>query len=265
MNPNRTALCSRPLIWSLPVIFLLVMQATAFGDAAEVGVEWIVKCQPCGNSYVGCRDDCALGLYDLLRTHGFVGRFNWGNRWAWEQDFKYKTAPGGGTDYLWIDTVDIAMHSDHGAPGMFGFGESDHDGCIFYSNRARWGDQDLEWIILDDCSCLYNGDGGVFRRWRGAFQGLHLILGFYSGAHDYCSRGQLLASKLLAGWTFPQAWRYACEHTEGSASTRGAVMGTAKFGGPDSWNDHLWGHGPVTPDMPPSPSRYLWLWNFPCD
>ncbi|MCD6352078.1 MAG: hypothetical protein J7M26_08155 [Armatimonadetes bacterium] len=245
-------------------LILVALPSFARAELLEVGVEWINVCHPCGNADLGGRDDCAMRFYNKLVSHGAIGRFHWGNAAAWEQDFKYASAPGGGTDNYWVDTVDVVMHADHGGPGIFGFGEDNHDTCILWSSRARWGDQDLEWMILDDCSCLYNGDGDAFNRWRDAFQGLHLILSFYTGAHDTSTRGDKLATKLLDGWRFTTAWRYACEQTEGG-STRGAVMGVGMSGGDWSFNDHLWGHGSVSPDMPPASGRYLWLWNFPCD
>ncbi len=239
----------------------LTAAPAAAAEIPEVGVEWINKCSPCGNHDLSGRDDVAVKFYDKIAHHGGIGRFRWGNAAAWEQDFKHKNA--GGTDYYWVDTVDIVMHADHGGPGVFCFGEKKHDRCYFWCGDARWGDQDLEWIILDDCSCLYDGDNKAFQRWGAAFQGLHQILAFYSNAHDNYSRGELFANKLLAGWRVRTAWRYACEHTEGG-TTKGAVMGAGK-GGVSSMNDHLWGRGWVSPDFPPQPGRFLWLWTFPCD
>ncbi len=253
---------SSPFILCLATIVLVLVVGglAAAQEVPEVGVEWINKCSPCGNGNLSHCDDDAVGFYNALGSAGAIKRWNWGDQWAWEQDFKYKNAPGGGTDYIYVDQVDIVMHVDHGGPGVFCFGEKNHDYCHFWCHNARWGDIDLEWIALDDCSCLYNGDSKVFQRWWDAFKGLHLILGFHTSCHDTGQRGPKFGAKLVHGWRVTSAWRYACEHTEGGG-TRGAIMGVC--GGETSSRDHLWGYGYVTPDVDNPTCE--WWYSFSCD
>jgi len=240
--------------WVLTVILCLGMSWIGWGDAyREVGIEWINICSPCGNDNLGCRDDVAVRFYNVLRAHGYVGLFNFGNASAWESDFKEPH------DQYYVDACDIVYHADHGNHCRFAFGNTSHDDCRLWASEARWGNQDLEWIVLDDCSCLPRHYGWTC--WEDAFQGLHLICSFDTGAHDSCSRGERFANKLVAGWTVLQAWFYACETTEGDG-TYAAVMGAVK-GSQDSYYDHIWGFGSVCSD--PYPMNYWWWCNHNCD
>ena len=234
-----------------------VLAATALVFAAvgceeeEVGVEWINICSPCGNDNLGCRDDVAVRFYDILVANGYTGLFNLGNADAWERHFKEPD------DANWVDAADIVMHADHGNACRFAFGDTTHDNCTLWASEATWGNQDLEWIILDDCSCLRDGHYGC---WLGAFQGLHLICSFDTNAHDSCSRGEHMANKLVDGWTVVQAWFYAAELTEGEG-TFAAVAGAVK-GDNDPWFDHIWKFGDVCAD--PDPADYWWWANHDC-
>lgn len=231
--------------------FCLGILWVACYGAYEVGVEWINICRPCGNDDLGCRDNVAVDFYNILRANGYVGLFNFGDASAWERDFKEPH------DQYWIDACDIAYHADHGGPCHFAFGNTSRDDCRLWASEARWGNGDLEWIILDDCSCLRSG---AYVCWQQAFRGLHLICSFDTNAHDYCSRGRIFAEKLVARWSIVQAWFYACEQTEGSG-TYAAVMGAVR-GSDDPYYDHIWGFGSVCRD--PYPVDYWWWINHDC-
>jgi hypothetical protein len=220
----------------------------------EVGIEWINVCSPCGNENLGCRDDVAVNFYNALVADGYMGRFNFGDEWAWERDFKEPW------DATWIDTVDIAMHADHGNSCRFAFGETSHEDCrLRATDGPEWGDLDLEWLILDDCSVLK--PNFEWTCWNDAFRGLHLICSFGATAHDSCSRGTHFADKLIAGWTVVQAWFYAAEQTEGSG-TIASVMGAGNSSN-DPYDDHIWGHGSVCSD--PYPATYYWCTFHHCN
>lgn len=237
----------------LPLILILGCFTFTGCGKKEVGVEWINICNPCGNSDLGCRDDVAEDFYDILRANGYEGLFNFGDASAWESDFKEPN------DQYYVDAADIVLHADHGNHCRFAFGNTSHDDCRLWASEAQWGNQDLEWIILDDCSVLPRDFGWTC--WTGAFQGLHLIASFDTGAHDSCSRGEHLANKLVDGWTVVQAWFYACEQTEGS-STYAAVVGAVKDGD-NPYHDHIWGFGSVSSD--PFPPDYWWWTNHNCN
>ena len=104
----------------------------------------------------------AVNFYNILRANGYKGFFNFGNASAWERDFKEPD------DQTYVDAADIVMHADHGGHCGFAFGNTSHDDCILWASEAKWGNQDLEWIILDDCSVLQRTFGWTC--WEGAFQ-----------------------------------------------------------------------------------------------
>ncbi len=243
------------IIASLCILIFLFSPTLLYSDT-DVGVEWINTFPTCGFDQLGGRDDTAVGFYNMLTANGYTGRFNWGNNNAWANDFMDKTIVASGDDQNWIDTVDIAYHADHGNVGIFGFGVA-VDRCIVSANDCRWGNNDLEWIVLDDCSTLRQGQYGV---WWPTFQGLHMIISFDTNAHDDGSRGGYFAEKLVAGWTVKQAWWYASEQTEGS-DTYAAIAG-ASNGDTSIYNEHIWNFGFVATD--PVPLAWWWWTNHQC-
>lgn len=218
--------------------------------AGEVGIEWVKKYHGRAANLTNTKAQ-AEGFYNLVPC---VKRFNWGDDWAWDIDFEEP-----GTDHVWIDTVDIAFFSGHGSPNGPFFGVSNHDNGEARPSEVRWGNIDLEWIAFDACQLLRFS--GVFDRWRQAFQGLHYMLGFETGANDESNRGTYFAFFLLLGWSVRKAWIKACQLTSGS-SRRTAYLRAEKPGA-NTYNDHLWGHGYVSPDPDP-PGITLWYYSTPC-
>jgi len=80
----------------------------------EVGVEYVNWYPGSGDLYG--TDDDALGIYNELGAGGWTKRFAYGNGSAWEQDWKATWRPGGGTENVYVDTVDLAYFSGHGGP-----------------------------------------------------------------------------------------------------------------------------------------------------
>ncbi len=247
------------LLILISLSLLAGIPANMFADS-DCAVEWINKCQEyCGNEDLGGRDDCALGFYNKMTGAplNYTGRFSWGDFNAWEKDFKDQELVGTGDDHDWIDKVDIAYHADHGGPGRFCFG-SLHDDCRLWYDEGKWGDDyDLEWLVLDDCSCLAHS---TWTDWISCFAGLHMILSFDTGAHDSGSRGQKFAEKLSDGWTVKQAWWYACEQTEGSGCYA-AIVGACNMDAVN-YNEHVWKAGWVASD--PIPIGWWWWTHHQC-
>lgn len=249
----------RVLLTTIAVAGLL---ALCLGTAAvadlDVGAEWVNK-YPDNDSCEDLtrRDDTAQKFYNYFTNKGWTGRFIFGNDGAWEQDYKERSK--GGTDDVYIDTVDFGLYADHGNPWGCGF-NSKVDDQFIHCTEARWGDDyDLEWIILDACSVLDRDK--KWDNWCQAFRGLHMILSFDTLAHDYGSRGRKLGKKVFKGWTVRQAWYYAAEHTEGSG-TWAATMGASNNGDCTS-GDHIWGKGSVAQDA--WPMDYWWYQRHNCD
>jgi len=214
---------------------------------ASVGVEWV-------EDYNGLRGNLsntnaqASGFSNTLIA---TRAFNWGDDLAWDQDFEQagKGSPSSGTDTTWIDSVEIAFYSGHGSPGRFTFGVKIDDALAKHA-EISWGEKRLNWIALDACDVLARD--GVFDRWGWpVFHGLHMICGFDTTTSDEAHRGRIFATYLNAGWTVREAWIRACQDTEGS-DTRWAYLrsGAADT---DTFNDHWFGRGRVSPD-PTSPT-----------
>ena len=142
-----------------------------------------------------------------------------------------------------ISTI-MVFFSGHGNPTGFYFGKKIDDAKA-KNTEIRWGDKELEYIVLDACNVLE--ENGVFNRWGWpVFKGLHLILGFHTTTSDEADRGRILAQYLNAGNTVRQAWIKACQDTEGSGTQWAYLRADAP--GTDTYHDHWWGKGPVSAD-----------------
>jgi len=244
-----------------------VMVASAGDDGIkEVGVEWV-------NDYPGTGDDrshwdeSANGLYNKLVGEGWIGRFNWGNVNAWEEDFKRMDL--GGTNEYWIDSVDIALVGAHGSTTWDSYygktlscvylGTNHDDSCITPSDaRGAWGNNDLEWIALDSCSVLRDSSRGY---WANTMDGLHLILGFKNTMYVISyGDGRAWAEYMVDdGWwdwprTVTQAWFSAVDDRQPSGVTARVLAEVY-----DNYNDYLHDEGYVSPD--PSHNSGYWYWD----
>ena len=216
-----------------------------------VGVEWVKAYHGIAGNLTNTKPQ-AEGFYNGLSA---TRRFNWGDDWAWDQDFEQSGvgSPPAGTDSTWVDDVDFVFFSGHGAPGGFLFGVNTDDHQV-KPTEVRWGDRQLEWIALDACNVLERD--GVFDRWGWpVFKGLHYILGFHTVTGDEPDRGWLLAMYLNAGWTVRQAWIRCCQDTEGSSREWAYLRADAA--GTDTYNDHWWGAGTTSND-PFSPTSLFY-------
>ncbi|NIP24720.1 MAG: hypothetical protein GWN55_04835 [Phycisphaerae bacterium] len=263
------------------LILMISLFVTGIGCRNYAGVEWVVDYSKVGKPNVPCRKDCAEGFYNTIIQHpDWVGHFNVGNANAWEKHFKRKSK--GGIDDNWIDAVDIAYFAGHGAGagtkptgvgtgGGFTFGVDKNDDWVLsaapFNREPRWGDKDLEWIVLDICSPLaLKSDGAGYalsKRWMNSdvMRGLHYILGFRTVAHDNCHRGRIFAEYLTGkrdgkNYTIREAWRKATEDTEWS-EVQGAYL-RAYSPGCNTYNDHLHEYGPVSADPEPACQCYCY-------
>jgi len=231
-----------------------------------VGVEWCNDYTATGLPNISGTDKSAQGFRQAVAgLPGWTSRFDWGNGAAWEQDFKFATAPGGGTDSAWADNVDLAFFAGHGSPGSFWFG-SLVDDAEMRAQDARWGDGALNWVVLHACQTMQNNFAWTV--WCDAFRGLHEMFGFHTNTEGstpplgsrfaFWSTFFLLPGlslfDLQAAWglaateCFDPTWEYAVIYA-GQAGT-------------DTHHDHLPGFGPVSPD-PPNPTFWAY-YKHPC-
>jgi len=183
---------------------------------------------------------------------GWTTAYGFSDNSAWEEDFKKQSS--GGTDNSYADNVDLVLFSGHGNSSGFYFGTT-YDDIQLSNLDAEWGDQDLEWIIIDACQVLEYDSGGVYNRWgwnSDAFSGLHYIFGYDTVSYDVDTRGELFVQYATSGSTLREAWINATIISENG--TKGAYL-RADASGTDTYNDHLWGFGSVSSD-PTSPTSF---------
>ena len=252
------------------IIFEVPLEAAAVDDDThgifEYGAEYTTKYKfltdlPWADN--GAKNFCKK----LGKSSVWNQEFLFGDALAWEEDFKYETAPFGGKDDYFIDAVDMGYYYGHGTPDGFHFNTA-HDRAVISTNSIQWGDGDLEWMILDNCWTLRfdsfsSPSENVFDRWGKTMKGLHMICGFHSIGQNSKTRGQKLIKHCMNGHTIQYSWFKACKQT--SKRNRWAAIFYASPSD-DPWNpqqddpfrDHLHGYGYVASD--PYPSAQWWVW-----
>ena len=182
---------------------------------ATVGVEWINNFPgPCTQNTLSYCDETSVGFLDGMVSRGHTSRFNWGNGNAWEQDFR--DPANGGDDTNWIDSVDFAHFSSHGSTsssnifeGYFG---SEMTSCTWRSDKARFGNTQLEYLCLDTCNSL-ELTRDIIAVWQNAFDGLRMVLAFTDLVSDSWwtgGRGYNFGRRAGNGGRLTDAWLDEC-------------------------------------------------------
>jgi hypothetical protein len=178
--------------------------------AIEVGVEYVVD-YPAGWNDLPATAPDALGLYNQLGSMGWARRFAWGNGSAWEQDWKGQYKTGGGTEHVWVDTVDLAYFAGHGNSSGFFFGVGgntrDDQQLTYLDCRNEWGNGDAEWVGIAACNVLADANLG---NWSLCMNNLHLILGFVTTMADV-PHGDYFGWYIRNGYNMTQAWFRAAD------------------------------------------------------
>ncbi len=230
----------------------------------EVGTEWVGLSQGLGGSWGN-----ANGFVDRFSAGGYPVQFNYGDFAAWEQDFKFPTAPGGGDDLNFADDVDLTFYTGHAGDWGFTFPGNRDDGGLDFT-EAQWGDDDAEWIAIAACGPLQQTDGAgrtVVQRWGPAFQGLHALLGYSTTSWDNTVEGQYFANNLLntflGFFSLPvvSAWAAMAQAAQNDPTVTWAAMGPIGPGGVSNFFDNFWGKGPfgTGPDIAPSSITGFWV------
>ncbi|HVP30901.1 MAG TPA: DUF6345 domain-containing protein [Myxococcota bacterium] len=234
----------------------------------EAGTSWIGQSGGLGGS-----QNNAQGFVDGLAADGWLVNFNWGDANAWESDWRRN-------DDDWVDAADFVFYTGHASMDGWVLRSPD-DGFMHWNEVGAgpaspgdlWGQQDLEWIVIAACGPLQDeilakGGGDLFARWDGAFDGLHLLMGYGAITFDNEDEGRLVVKYAREGQTLINAWLRAAREVQpadnGAAAPDGptiwaGVMWVERSGLASPANDHLWGHGSVAPD-PTSPDTYVAMW-----
>ena len=247
---------------------LTSLAAARASNPFEAGTSWIGLSGGLGGS-----QNNAKGFVDGLADDGWLVNFNWGDGNAWESDWRRN-------DDTWVDRADFVFYTGHANMNGWVLSNPD-DGFLDFAEVGSspaspgdlWGQQDLEWVIVAACGPLQDellaaGGGDVFDRWRGAFDGLHLLMGYAGITFDNEEEGDLVVKYARDGESLINAWFRAAKEVQPSTNGAGApdgptiyagVMYVYRSGTTSPFNDHLWGHGSVAPD-PTSPNIYVAMW-----
>ncbi len=208
----------------------------------SAGTSWIGL----SGGLAGSRNN-AKGFVDELAAIGWSIRFNWGDGNAWESDWRRN-------DDDWVDAVDFVFYTGHANADGWVLAQPDDTFLHFTETagaRDLWGANNLEWAVVAACGPLQDevvGSGGdVLERWKNAFDGLHMLMGYAQVTSDTEEEGKRLIRYAKAGATIMQSWFRTGQEIQGAGIWAGAYyLGDANG---STGNDHLWGIGSVGPDV----------------
>lgn len=214
--------------------------SSASPPAGSVGTEWLGVCG-------GLSAANGPGFATRFAQAGLPATFNWGEGDAWAADFRDPIF--GGQDTWWTDAVDMVFYTGHANESGFAFC-SDTDGWMDWS-QARWGNGNLEWLVIAACGPLQGSDWAS--RWGSSFQSLHLLLGYASTSWDSSYEGQKIANYMIRSVSplkVRQAWSTTAIEEQPTGATW-AVGGPCGSGGTTpNYNDYYWNKGATGADVP---------------
>jgi hypothetical protein len=235
----------------------------------EAGTSWIGESGGLGGSQANAR-----GFVDEWRAAGWKINFNWGDANAWESDWRRN-------DDDWVDAADFVFYTGHADMNGWMLANPD-DGSLSYTEVGSrpgspgdlWGQNDLEWAIIAACgplqdSILYAGGGDVLARWDGAFDGMHILMGYGGVTFDNTEEGKRVSQYAKQGNTLINSWFRAAKEIQPATNGYGAPDGPniyvgamwASKVGANPVNDHAWGHGSVSAD-PTNPTGLSAMWTL---
>jgi hypothetical protein len=149
-----------------------------------VGVEWIMNYHN-PDKNLGLTQADAQGFYNWLGYLGWSKKFNYGNDYAWERDWRDCTLGGGDCTYG-VERAQFAYFSGHGSPAAFYFGVA-KDNTGGWAGNARF--QNVRWVAFSSCKTVragpYVGPGNPpLTEWFNSFKGSYMVLGFHSNMGD---------------------------------------------------------------------------------
>jgi hypothetical protein len=235
----------------------------------EAGTSWIGESGGLAGSQAN-----AQGFVDEWADAGWHIDFNWGDGNAWESDWRRN-------DDTWVDNADFVFYTGHADGNGWVLANPD-DGSLDFNEvgaapAARgdlWGQSDLEWVIIAACGPLEDDilaatGGDALARWDGAFDGMHLLLGYGSVTFDNTEEGLRVSQYAKSGNTLVDAWFRAGKEIQPSTNGYGAPFGPTVYvgamwvggNGIDPINDHAWDFGSVSAD-PVLPSWIAAMWTM---
>jgi hypothetical protein len=242
--------------------------AAAAVNPFEAGTSWIGMSGGLSGSQAN-----AQGFIDEWANAGWTIDFNWGDGNAWESDWT-------SNDDNYVDNADFVFYTGHANMNGWVLANTGGDGFLNFSETGAspatpgdlWGQNDLEWAVIAACGPLQDavispGGGDVFQRWDGAFDGLHILMGYGAITYDNTDEGRKIAQYAKGGSTLISSWFRTAQEiqpfTNGEAAPNGPIVWVGAMwvgkNGADPSNDHAWNHGSVSAD-PTSPTWYSAMW-----
>jgi hypothetical protein len=198
--------------------------------------------------------DEELGLVDKLRQYhgGYQRGFSCCGESARQRHFKHPE------DRSWIDNTNLGFFVGHEFGNAVGFQFTgkhvdEIDWILFYSEAIEeWGNHRLNWLALHSCNVLRS------LLWSRAFDGLHLLLGFQTGAAVNPQFSESFAEKMLTHRLPVAAAWFAAIADQQTNDQVGAVMGAIRRGDHAfNFNDRYSGIGPTGPDIAAGEIEYF--------
>lgn len=234
-------------------------------ELRECGASWIGVSQGLNGS-AGNRQ----GFLDQCRAAGWRVNFDWGDANAFESDWRRN-------DDSWVDAADLVFYTGHASPNGWNLSSPDDDFLHFSEVSGasdHWGQNDLEWVIVAACGPHQSNHfttsvGNAFDRWRDAFDGLHVFLGYGAVTFDNTTEGRRFMELARAGWSTVDAWFRTAQEVQP------ATNGWAAPNGPTIWVTAMWAHngdhcarnekihgvGPSCPDVRGAGQRRHLMWS----
>lgn len=237
----------------------------------EAGTAWIGLC---GNPPLGGSQSNAQGFVDEWAAAGWHIDFNWGDCNAWESDWRRN-------DDLFVDNADFVFYTGHADGNGWVLAKPDDERLSYTEVGSKpekpgdlWGQSDLEWLIIAACGpleddILAKGGGDVLARWDGAFDGMHILMGYGAVTNDNTQEGRKVSQYAKSGNTLINSWFRTAKEIQPSTNGWPAPFGPTVYVGAmwvgrdniDPFNDHAWDYGSVSAD-PTSPTWLAAMWTM---
>jgi len=232
----------------------------------ECGTEWIGPSQGLGGS-----PGNKQGFIDQCIAAGWSVIFDWGEASAWESDWR-------ANDDAYVDNADLVFYTGHASQSGWVLNPPAdtflHHTEVNVATIDQWGDTDVEWIVIAACgphqsTHFTTNTTNAFDRWRGVFDGLHVMLGYGAVTYDNTSEGRRFMELSRAGWNVVDAWFRTAWEIQPSSNGYGppngpTIFATAMYahnGDHCARYEHLWGMGTTCADVVGATQQRYLLWS----
>lgn len=220
----------------------------------EAGVEYLGTSWGLSNS-----KENAAGFRSELLDEGWAINFDYANYHIWETDWNFM-------DDDCVDDVDFVFYTGLAnangwsvARPLFGMVRYNIVSDFFPGTPGdKWGERDLEWLIIAASGPLQDdriktGGGNAIERWRGMFDGMHMMMAYGSNSVDSPEEGKRFVRHAKEGSTLINAWFRTAKELQSSGVWAAAMW--ASTPGNDTRFDHLPGRGFVSGDPARGPGQ----------